>query len=99
MMNRSPKLQCPHCGFAVFNRRYAKCERCNQDLPHGVAYSSEQIAGIRAREKAAALARNPAGRSVSSGDGDVGGREVPDGSGASSDHGCSLDGGSCGGGD
>jgi hypothetical protein len=98
-MNGTPNLKCSSCGFAVFNRRYPKCERCRALLPEGVAYSSEEVAALRKREKAEKLARRAeAERSWSEGSDDATWL-YSSLSGGSLDSGSSSDGGSCGGGD
>jgi ribosomal protein L37E len=34
--------KCQACGFAVFNRRYPKCESCGVELAPGIALSKEE---------------------------------------------------------
>jgi fluoroacetyl-CoA thioesterase len=48
---------CPSCGFQVFNRRYAKCERCGAALPESIVYSAEELAALRERERKEELER------------------------------------------
>jgi ribosomal protein L37E len=56
-MEKAP-LRCPACGFAVFNRRYPKCESCGAALPDTVIYSaSERDALRRADDEADATRR------------------------------------------
>jgi hypothetical protein len=51
-MDAPSRLKCSSCGFAVFNRRYPRCgERCGALLPEGVAYSKDQVAAFRMRER------------------------------------------------
>ena len=54
-MARNPT--CPNCGFAVFNRRYPKCERCGVQLPAGLVYSREERMALEERERQEELAR------------------------------------------
>lgn len=97
-MRRSPSFSCPNCGFAVFNRRYPKCEQCGVQLPEGMRHSGEEVAALRTQEEAEELARKDKERPPSpSGGGDS--WAYVSGSGGSSDGGCAADGGSCGGGD
>ncbi|MFN7862157.1 MAG: hypothetical protein ACK5N7_02345 [Curvibacter sp.] len=70
-VNISSSLKCSSCGFSVFNRRYPKYERCGALLPQEVAYSSEEVAAVRKREKAQDLARRADAKSPSPSDGDV----------------------------
>ena len=48
---RSTRPICPACGFPVYNRRCAKCEKCQAALPPSVAYTSEEIASMRQKER------------------------------------------------
>ena len=48
---RSLRPTCPACGFAVFNRRCAKCEKCGVELPASIAYTKAEIAGLQAQER------------------------------------------------
>jgi hypothetical protein len=98
-MNGAPSLKCPSCGFAVFNRRYPKCERCGALLPSGMAYSSEEVAALRKREKAEEVARRAEAPRATPTGGDDASWLYFSSSGGSSDSGCSSDSGSCGGGD
>ena len=43
------RFSCPACGFAVFNRRLAACERCGQALPQDMRYDGHDLDRI-ARE-------------------------------------------------
>lgn len=47
---RSSRPTCPACGFAVFNRRCATCEKCHAELPPSIAYTAAEIDVLRARE-------------------------------------------------
>lgn len=97
-MNTQPNPKCPSCGFTVFNRRYPNCERCKQLLPRDVVYSSEEVAALQASEKTAELARRAQGRAASSSeDADADWDYSSASEGGAGD--CSVDGGSCGGGD
>jgi hypothetical protein len=51
-ITRSLRPTCPACGFAVFNRRYPKCEKCKAELPASIVYTSTEIAGMREKERA-----------------------------------------------
>lgn len=42
-MNASSRFKCPACGFAVFNRRVARCESCAAALPPDLLFSPEQV--------------------------------------------------------
>ncbi|MFZ6710283.1 hypothetical protein [Undibacterium sp. TC9W] len=64
-----PEQNCPACGFAVFNRRYAKCEKCGISLPETIVMSRQELRDIRERERqeeeaAAELKRKQARRSA-----------------------------------
>jgi uncharacterized membrane protein YgcG len=45
------EMSCPACGFRVFNRRYAKCERCASDLPPALVYSEQERRALLEVEK------------------------------------------------
>jgi ribosomal protein L37E len=47
-MNSDTRFRCPACGFAVFNRRVAKCESCSAVLPNELRYTSEELKSIEA---------------------------------------------------
>ncbi|MBI1771763.1 MAG: hypothetical protein HYR68_05365 [Burkholderiales bacterium] len=64
-----PEQKCPACGFPVFNRRYAKCEKCGIALPETIVMSRQELRDIRERERqedesAAELKRKQARRSA-----------------------------------
>ena len=42
-MKTPRRFQCPHCGFAVFNRRVAKCESCSATLPTDFRFSAKEL--------------------------------------------------------
>jgi len=98
-MNGPSSLKCSSCGFSVFNRRYPKCERCGALLPQGVAYSSEEVAALRKREKGEEIARRADAKPPSPSGNDDTSWLYLSSSGGSSDGGGSFDGGSCGGAD
>jgi ribosomal protein L37E len=50
-MNSDTRFRCPACGFAVFNRRVAKCESCSAALPNEVRYTSEELKSIEAEHE------------------------------------------------
>ena len=58
--------RCPECGFAVFNRRYPKCESCGSALPESIVYSAAERHALLAAEEELALerARNEKAASV-----------------------------------
>lgn len=39
----SDKYRCPACGFAIHNRAYPRCERCQQPLPPELVFSKDEI--------------------------------------------------------
>ena len=39
---------CPSCGFRIFNRRLATCERCGATLPSELLFSREEIDALDA---------------------------------------------------
>lgn len=49
---RRARPTCPDCGFAVFNRRHPKCERCGAALPETIAYTAAEIDALRTQERA-----------------------------------------------
>lgn len=52
------RFVCPQCGFRIFNRRVAKCEKCAAALPAELRYSEDEIAALDAdHEKSAAERR------------------------------------------
>ena len=42
-MNTPRRFQCPNCGFAVFNRRVAKCESCAATLPIHFLFTAKEL--------------------------------------------------------
>jgi len=67
-------LSCPGCGFRIFNRRYAKCERCGCALPAAMLLSEQERQALlhneqerlsfeleRARSRRAGASVRPAG--------------------------------------
>lgn len=48
--NHSPPT-CPHCGFAIFNRRYPKCEACGHALSEGLVYSAAERSALQQAEE------------------------------------------------
>ena len=42
-MRTQRRFQCPHCGFAVFNRRVAKCESCAATLPTDFLFTAKEL--------------------------------------------------------
>lgn len=55
-MDKTPP-RCPACGFAVFNRRYPKCESCGEALPDTVVYSPSERDALRKADEEAEAAR------------------------------------------
>ena len=47
-MTDSSRFRCPACGFAVFNRRVAKCESCKAPLPAGLRFSTDDLVRLEA---------------------------------------------------
>ena len=43
--------KCPECGFGIFNRRYAKCEKCGIALPESMAMSRQELHAVQERER------------------------------------------------
>ena len=56
-MNSVTRFRCPACGFAVFNRRFAKCESCSAALPNELRYTSEELKSIEAEHESNAKIR------------------------------------------
>lgn len=56
-MNAPANPKCPDCGFAVFNRRCPKCERCGAQLPSGIVYSTEERLALQEKEYLEDVAR------------------------------------------
>lgn len=50
-MNIKPRFGCPTCGFAVFNRRVAKCESCAATLPTNFLFTPADLALIDAEHE------------------------------------------------
>ena len=50
--------RCPECGFAVFNRRYPKCESCGTVLPESIVYSALERHALLAADEEKALERS-----------------------------------------
>jgi len=48
---RSLRPTCPACGFAVFNRRCATCEKCGIELPSSIAYTKAELVALQARDR------------------------------------------------
>ncbi len=42
------RFHCPACGFAVFNRRVAVCEKCSAPLPAHVRFTDAELAVMEA---------------------------------------------------
>ncbi len=40
------RFKCPACGFAIFNRRLPRCERCQASLPDSMLFSEHDIERI-----------------------------------------------------
>jgi len=87
-MNIGRRFLCPACGFQIFNRRCAKCERCGALLPTELLLTAEQIAALDADHERSRKARAGSGSSGSAG---------ADGTdfGCSGDASCGADGGGC----
>ena len=50
-MNTKLRFRCPTCGFAVFNRRVAKCESCAAMLPTNFLFTPADLAFIDAEHE------------------------------------------------
>ena len=48
---RSSRPTCPACGFPVFNRRCARCEKCQAELPPSIAYTPAEIATLLQQDR------------------------------------------------
>ena len=49
---RPIRPKCPDCGFAVFNRRYPRCEKCGVVLPTSIAFGPAELATLREKDAA-----------------------------------------------
>ena len=49
---RSPRPKCPECGFSIFNRRFAKCESCGEQLPTSIVYTADELKALAEKDKA-----------------------------------------------
>ena len=47
---RAIRPTCPDCGFAIFNRRFPKCESCGAVLPVSIVYTADELEALRAKE-------------------------------------------------
>jgi hypothetical protein len=47
-MAHPPRFRCPACGFAVFNRRLARCESCAVELPVAFRLTAREVTDIDA---------------------------------------------------
>ena len=50
-MNIKLRFRCPSCGFAVFNRRVAKCESCAAPLPANFLFTPADLTLIDAEHE------------------------------------------------
>ncbi len=76
-MSGKTKPACPECGFAVYNRRYSKCEKCGASLPAALHMSKEELLSLWERERLeneleALRRKQSAGRTASDSEGDDG---------------------------
>ena len=60
-MNIDNRYRCPACGFRIFNRRCAQCERCGAALPPELLLTAGQIAALDAEHARNREARARAG--------------------------------------
>jgi ribosomal protein L37E len=51
MTNSDNHFRCPACGFAVYNRRVAKCESCSAPLPDELRFTPEELKAIEAEHE------------------------------------------------
>jgi ribosomal protein L37E len=70
MTNSDSRFRCPACGFAVYNRRVAKCESCSAALPAELRFTPEELKAIEAEHESnekvrQQLAREAADREAS----------------------------------
>jgi ribosomal protein L37E len=49
--NSHSRFRCPACGFAVYNRRVAKCESCSAALPAELRFTPEELKAIEAEHE------------------------------------------------
>ena len=49
---RPIRPKCPDCGFAVFNRRYPRCEKCGVVLPESIAFTPAEMTTLREKDLA-----------------------------------------------
>ena len=48
-MAKPSRFNCPACGFAVFNRRLAACEKCGAALPTALRFTEGELARLEAQ--------------------------------------------------
>jgi predicted ATP-dependent serine protease len=51
MTSSDSRFRCPACGFAVYNRRVAKCESCSVALPNELRFTLEELKSIEAEHE------------------------------------------------
>jgi ribosomal protein L37E len=51
MTNSDSRFRCPACGFAVYNRRVAKCESCSAALPPELRFTPEELKAVEAEHE------------------------------------------------
>lgn len=49
-------VQCPHCGFAIYNRRFPKCESCGAALDEALVFSDKERRDLFEQDRLAAEA-------------------------------------------
>ena len=57
-MNLPAAPTCPNCQFAIFNRRYPRCESCGMELPESLVYSPAQRHALKAADEEATAAKD-----------------------------------------
>jgi ribosomal protein L37E len=62
MTNSDHRFRCPACGFAVYNRRVAKCESCAAPLPDELRFTSEELKTIETEHESIEKVRQQLGR-------------------------------------
>ena len=49
-------MQCPHCSFAIYNRRFPKCESCGAPLDEALVFSDKERRDLFEQDRLAAEA-------------------------------------------
>jgi len=59
---RPTRFRCPACGFAIFNRRVARCEACHALLPDELRFSEADLVRLSEDEARNAAIRQELAR-------------------------------------